>query len=665
MAPKRAKSADSLENDTAVSDILDMPALADTLQKWQDAKKQITLIHSVEEACKSKVEAAMMKAGVTSIRAKTLLVEKKMQSRTGVSAKDLPKAIVDQYAKTSTFPVFTIKDADKAAAKGKAKAKAKAKAKEPEPAEEKKEAAPSEAKAKAPVARPPTPPDDDDEDAPAPKDPLDSDDEEKPKEEPEAAEEPPQAAPEEPFVGSHAQKFLAEAHLQYQDRPPPRHPEDAKNPLLSPKSSPKPPAKEAPQPPSPDKKPPGEMKAAALRESQSSPELAATAPAAPETPAATTPAPAPVSRKTYGGTMKDGRFERTKAQEVDHLTETEQKEILADMEAEKAKRMQEIQEKQKLHKERKKKEEAAKAEKQAQMKKAEDEEEERRKKKVKELKKWLKRKEDETRMRKERDAEMLQLVMEKEVQKSEALKKVEEDRLKERERRLHHAEKQKAKLEAQLLLSREAARGMKNMELEPLDQPPVDLQSMEPAAPQPPGRVVHRHIHHHMHYHEGGEGEGGEESPGGPSAEQQRKIEMASEARVRAQLEASGQQAYPGKAGGMMPGPSAGMYPPMYRGLPPVDSGAETPTMHRALSMPSMPPGYGGYGYGAQPMAGPGGMRISRTQEAFRQGPPMGALPPMDLQDMGRRNGLVRYAGSVQRAMGAYGDSGRPRGAYH
>merc|ERR1712187_39615 len=118
-------SADSLENDTAVSSILDMPALADTLQKWQDAKKQIALIHSVEEACKSKVEAAMMKAGVTCIKAKTLLVEKKMQSRTGVSTKDLPKAIIDQYAKTSTFPVFTIKDADKAAAKGKAKAKAK------------------------------------------------------------------------------------------------------------------------------------------------------------------------------------------------------------------------------------------------------------------------------------------------------------------------------------------------------------------------------------------------------------------------------------------------------------------------------------------------------------------------------------------------------------
>merc|ERR1712187_1089445 len=101
-------SADSLENDTAVSSILDMPALADTLQKWQDAKKQIALIHSVEEACKSKVEAAMMKAGVTCIKAKTLLVEKKMQSRTGGSTKDRPKPILDQEAKTATFPVCTI-----------------------------------------------------------------------------------------------------------------------------------------------------------------------------------------------------------------------------------------------------------------------------------------------------------------------------------------------------------------------------------------------------------------------------------------------------------------------------------------------------------------------------------------------------------------------------
>lgn len=365
--------------------------------------------------------------------------------------------------------------------------------------------------------------------------------------------------------------------------------------------------------------------------------------------------------------MKEGRFERTRAQEVEHLSDDEQKAILADIETAKAKKMEEIQEKQKHHKERKKKEEAAKAEKLALMKKAEEEEEEKRKKKVKELKKWLKRKEEETRMRKERDAEMLQIVMQKEVEKSEALKKVEEDRLKERERRLHIAEKQKAKLEAQLLLSREAARSMKNMELEPIEQPPVDMEGTQPVAAPPPGRVVHRHIHHHMHYHEGDEGSGGEAAPGGPSEEDRRKIEMASEARVRDQLETSGQQAYPGKMGGMMPGPSAGMYPPMYRGLPPVDSGAGTPTMHRALSMPNMPPGYGNYGYGAPPMAGPGAMRmgVSQTQQAFRQPAAYGALPPMDLQDVGRRNGLVRYAGSVQRAMGAYGDSGRPRGAYH
>mmetsp|Transcript_45600 Transcript_45600/g.102336 ORF Transcript_45600/g.102336 Transcript_45600/m.102336 type:complete len:106 (+) Transcript_45600:906-1223(+) len=57
---------------------------------------------------------------------------------------------------------------------------------------------------------------------------------------------------------------------------------------------------------------------------------------------------------------------------------------------------------------------------------------------------------------------------------------------------------------------------------------------------QPPRhqRVVHRHIDHHVHYHEGSE-----ESEGEPvfavSRDEQVRIEQASEARVRTQLEAS------------------------------------------------------------------------------------------------------------------------------
>merc|ERR550537_1514821 len=95
----------------AVGDVLDLPELAKTLQEWQDAKKQISLIEKVQEGCKTKVEAAMAKHGVTCIKAKLLMVEKRMQSRTGVSAKDLPKDIFDKYSKTSTFPVFSIKPA--------------------------------------------------------------------------------------------------------------------------------------------------------------------------------------------------------------------------------------------------------------------------------------------------------------------------------------------------------------------------------------------------------------------------------------------------------------------------------------------------------------------------------------------------------------------------
>merc|ERR1712014_52405 len=117
MAPKaRAKPTIAKEKTAkpakaAAGDVLDLPEIAKTLQEWQDAKKQISLIEKVQEGCKTKVEAAMAKHGVTSIKAKTLMVEKKMQSRTGVSAKDLPKDILDKYSKTSTFPVFSIKPA--------------------------------------------------------------------------------------------------------------------------------------------------------------------------------------------------------------------------------------------------------------------------------------------------------------------------------------------------------------------------------------------------------------------------------------------------------------------------------------------------------------------------------------------------------------------------
>merc|ERR1719198_2302375 len=82
-------------------------------------------------------------------------------------------------------------------------------------------------------------------------------------------------------------------------------------------------------------------------------------------------------------------------------------------------------------------------------------------------------------------------------------------------------------------------------------------------------------------------------------------------------------------------------------GLPRVDPAAETPTMMRAASMGAMQGGWGG----------DDGMGMTQTQKAFRQGP----LPQLDAQELGRRQGVPSYGKNVQKAIGSYADSGRPR----
>uniref|UniRef100_A0A7S4RXL0 Uncharacterized protein n=1 Tax=Alexandrium monilatum TaxID=311494 RepID=A0A7S4RXL0_9DINO len=145
-------------------------------------------------------------------------------------------------------------------------------------------------------------------------------------------------------------------------------------------------------------------------------------------------------------------------------------------------------------------------------------------------------------------------------------------------------------------------------------------------------RVVHRHIHHHVHYHEGSDPEsGGEEQRLSPaqftaSPEQQRQIEMASEARVRAQLEAD-----PQYGPGLAQSASAGSLQP-----------SRMPSMQRSASVP----GGGGFAPGA-----------TRSQEAALR---RSTLPALEM-DLGRRASLARYKGNVQRAIGSYSDSGRPR----
>merc|ERR1719326_1214896 len=87
--------------------------------------------------------------------------------------------------------------------------------------------------------------------------------------------------------------------------------------------------------------------------------------------------------------------------------------------------------------------------------------EEQRQGRVDNLMKWLKRKEDERLDKAQKEVVMMQQVQAKEAEKAEMLKKLEEERVKERERRLKIAERQKAQLQEQLLQSKQAVIGAK------------------------------------------------------------------------------------------------------------------------------------------------------------------------------------------------------------
>eukprot|EP00931_Biecheleriopsis_adriatica_P087879 TRINITY_DN6228_c0_g1_i1.p1 TRINITY_DN6228_c0_g1~~TRINITY_DN6228_c0_g1_i1.p1 ORF type:complete len:172 (+),score=47.23 TRINITY_DN6228_c0_g1_i1:75-590(+) len=112
-------------------DALDLTAVNKILQRWSAAKKQEQEAHKEIEACKTQIEATMMKTGMDVIKTDSFEVNKRTQSRETVSKADLPKDIWDKYAKTSSFVVLAFKElkGGKAAASPKKASSPKAKAK--------------------------------------------------------------------------------------------------------------------------------------------------------------------------------------------------------------------------------------------------------------------------------------------------------------------------------------------------------------------------------------------------------------------------------------------------------------------------------------------------------------------------------------------------------
>mmetsp|Transcript_99997 Transcript_99997/g.322415 ORF Transcript_99997/g.322415 Transcript_99997/m.322415 type:complete len:132 (-) Transcript_99997:85-480(-) len=89
---------------------LDLVALQQTLQRWNDAKKQEDAAKKEIEACKTQVESTLIQTGMTVIKTASFEVSKRTQTREGVSKADLPADIFKKYAKTSEFTVLTLKD---------------------------------------------------------------------------------------------------------------------------------------------------------------------------------------------------------------------------------------------------------------------------------------------------------------------------------------------------------------------------------------------------------------------------------------------------------------------------------------------------------------------------------------------------------------------------
>jgi hypothetical protein len=437
---------------------------------------------------------------------------------------------------------------------------------------------------------------------------------------------------------SEAHRLLKSASLKYRDIPP-----------IPPEGSmprPRPPEMTAsPMPPPSSTLTPEVAKAAMLKQSQSDSALEIK-----QDP----PGAAPKQRKTYGGTLIGKEFVRSSAENVEDMSPEERQQCLDDIERRRQETLAILEVKKKFHKERKKQREMARTERyQTEMGNAEALEEERRNKKVKELKKWLKLKEDQVKAKKEREQAMIAEVMQKEVEKSEAKKVLDQKREEERDRRLKAGERQKAKVEAQMMMSRQQKAEQEGSG----SHTPADPQAAQVGAmgyPQGmapfPGqqrtaaqqRVVHRHIHHHVHYHEGNglEAASNDEEGGAmPSVglEERQQIEMASEARVRSQLETVKGQVDASES------QSQHHFHQHLGLLPQVDSGAVTPpTMFRqAYSMGALPDG------------------SDRTQEAFYKA----ALPQSmsaEMQEVSKRRGLKKYAAGVDRAFSSYADAGRP-----
>jgi hypothetical protein len=178
-------------------------------------------------------------------------------------------------------------------------------------------------------------------------------------------------------------------------------------------------------------------------------------------------------RKHYAGTYKDGQFVKSSATRLDDLSPEEQAAVMEDLMLKRKQKVEELVRRQKKHAARRKKQQKLEAKKLGRSASPGHFSDDERRQKVRQLKEWLKRKEEKEAAMQQEMSPMEKL--EKVAAKCDySMDQLEQDHLETRERRMRIAEQKRTTM---------AKHGA--------------------AVTMPPQRVLHRHVHHHVHYHDG------------------------------------------------------------------------------------------------------------------------------------------------------------------
>jgi hypothetical protein len=192
----------------------------------------------------------------------------------------------------------------------------------------------------------------------------------------------------------------------------------------------------------------------------------------------------PEPRKNYAGKIVNGKFQKTKAATLGDLSDEERLQVMADLQADKERRAEQLKQKKQIEAFKKKMEKAKVAKKKEEQAKAKRME----KAKSKSVGKFT----DEFMPKPEQQMPrklLMQAALEKARTQEDTADRFEQDMAAHRDRRLMIQEKRRITAEQQLAMKGGAGGGYNA----------TATQEAFPAG------VLHRHVHHHMHYHGDGD----------------------------------------------------------------------------------------------------------------------------------------------------------------